>query len=211
MTVLPLLAQIYNRVSLSLASHSLSRTAPVRVGDALRATMSIRTSCVWAAKTDLAVLARAGPKGQKMLYDVSTRLDDWGISAPSKGEFRVFAPNIDPDGAIGPSPNEQITEIELAFTPLRPGRLFFPAVAILPLPEVEAEAGDDAASESSENPLRRSVVERDPQRGGAELPTCETNHQTAAMSIDVLSREEVGQRTAEISSDTAPEQASTAA
>lgn len=174
--------------------------APVRVGDTLQAKMSIHTSCVWAAKTDLAVLARAGSKGRRMRYDISTRLDDWAISMPNKGEFRVFAPAPDADGATKPGPNEQITEIDLAFTPLRPGRLLFPVITILPLPEDEEETGDDGASESGENPLRRSVVERDPQKATADLPTCETNHRTAAMSIDVLPRVEGVEEAAETSS-----------
>ena len=56
-----------------------------------------------------------------MLYDISTKTDDWLISGRKKGEF--FA-----------TQGSEFS-IKLALSPIRVGKLFIPSVVVFPLPQ----------------------------------------------------------------------------
>jgi hypothetical protein len=115
-SLLTSLAQIYNRVSLELPS---TLSFPLQVGDFIDVKINITTSFRWANPAERRDMASL-PSGQRMLYDISARSNDWLVNGRAKGEFYA-------------TEGSSIT-VSLSLSPIRPGKLFVPSITVHPLP-----------------------------------------------------------------------------
>ena len=93
-------------------------TEPLQTGEIVNTTLRIRTSFAWASPAERTALD-ALQRGQRMLYDITAKSDEWIISGRKKGEFLAQH-----GGEIS---------IPLSLSPIKPGRLLIPSVMTFPL------------------------------------------------------------------------------
>lgn len=95
---------------------------------------------------------------QRLIYEVTTNPNDWAVAGRRRGEL-VLEP--DDHGA-------KDFDISFHVMPLRPGMLFIPSIRIYAIPDQH-----DAHTTSEE-------------RAFDDVPSCETFHDNAAVSIEVI-------------------------